>query len=99
MERIEERVRQRGLLVDDGVLREFFDARVPKEIVSGGEFDRWWRRTRHTDPHLLEYPKELLLNESVLGGVDARDWPTKWRQGDLELRLSYDYEPAPSVMA
>lgn len=93
VERIEERVRQRGLLVDDGVLREFFDARVPKEIVSGGEFDRWWRRTRHTDPHLLEYPKELLLNESVLGGVDARDWPTKWRQGELELRLSYDYEP------
>ncbi|MEN0014683.1 MAG: DUF3418 domain-containing protein, partial [Solirubrobacteraceae bacterium] len=25
--------------------------------------------------------------------VDARDWPTKWRQGDLELDLSYEYEP------
>ncbi|MEH3054003.1 MAG: ATP-dependent RNA helicase HrpA, partial [Patulibacter minatonensis] len=93
VERIEERVRQRGLLVDDAVLRAFFDERVPKDIVSGAQFDRWWRRTRHTDEHLLEYPKDLLLNEALLGDVDARDWPTKWRQGDLELRLSYEYEP------
>lgn len=93
VERIEERVRQRGLLVDDAVLRAFFDERVPKDVVSGAQFDRWWRRTRHQDPHLLEYPKDLLLNEAMLGDVDARDWPTKWRQGDLELRLSYEYEP------
>ncbi len=93
VERIEERVRQRGLLVDDAVLRAFFDERVPKDVVSGAQFDRWWRRTRHQDPHLLEYPKDLLLNEAMLGDVDARDWPTRWRQGDLDLRLSYEYEP------
>ncbi|MBO9532759.1 MAG: ATP-dependent RNA helicase HrpA [Solirubrobacteraceae bacterium] len=93
VERIEERVRQRGLLVDDAVLRAFFDERVPKDVVSGAQFDRWWRRTRHSEPHLLEYPKDLLLNEAMLGDVDARDWPTLWRQGDLDLRLSYEYEP------
>ncbi|MFT4035419.1 MAG: ATP-dependent RNA helicase HrpA, partial [Patulibacter sp.] len=93
VERIEQRVRQRGLLVDDAVLRGFFEERVPAGIVSGSEFDRWWRRHRHHDPHLLEYPKELLLDAATLGGVDARDWPTKWRQGELELELSYAYEP------
>ncbi|MDO9354034.1 MAG: ATP-dependent RNA helicase HrpA, partial [Solirubrobacteraceae bacterium] len=93
VERIEERVRKRGLLVDDSVLRAFFEERVPKDIVSGREFDRWWRRTRHSDPELLSYTKELLLDASMVETVDARDWPTKWRQGDLQLDLSYEYEP------
>ncbi len=93
VERIEERVRKRGLLVDDSVLRAFFEERVPKEIVSGAEFDKWWRRNRHSDPELLSYTKDLLLNASMVESVDARDWPTKWRQGDLELDLSYEYEP------
>ncbi len=93
VERIEERVRKRGLLVDDSVLRAFFEERVPKEIVSGSDFDKWWRRNRHTDPELLSYTKDLLLNASIVETVDARDWPTKWRQGDLELDLSYEYEP------
>lgn len=93
VERIEQRVRKRGLLVDDGVLRAFFEERVPKDISSGAEFDRWWRRNRHHDPELFSYTKELLLNASIVETVDARDWPTKWRQGDLELDLSYEYEP------
>ncbi len=93
VERIEERVRKRGLLVDDSVLRAFFEERIPQEIVSGAEFDKWWRRNRHHDPELLSYTKDLLYNASIIETVDARDWPTKWRQGDLELDLSYEYEP------
>jgi ATP-dependent helicase HrpA len=86
---LEERTRRRDLLADDGVLYAFFDERVPAEIVSGAHFDRWWRDARRDAPDLLTYPRELLLR----GDADAAGRPALWRQGELDLPLSYRFEP------
>jgi ATP-dependent helicase HrpA len=87
VEALEERERRRGLLVPDSVLRDFFDARLPAEIVSGAHFDRWHREEK---PDLV-YPRELLLAEPAV--ADPRARPETWKQGELRLPLSYAYEP------
>jgi ATP-dependent helicase HrpA len=85
---LEDRVRRRDLLVDEDVLVEWYDQRIPRRIASGREFDRWWRDARADDPDLLTFPRELLA-----GDVDVRDYPDVWRQGDLELPLVYEFDP------
>jgi ATP-dependent helicase HrpA len=93
VERLEERMRRRDLLVGDEVRFEFFDERVPRDVVSGGHFDRWWRDARRDDPERLTYPRELLVQPEARGALDPQAWPTGWRQGELVLRLSYRFEP------
>jgi len=93
VEALEDRVRRRGILVGDQVLYDFFDARVPEDVVSGADFDRWWRDARRADPDLLTYTRDLLVDPAAADGLAERGWPATWRQGDLELELTYRFEP------
>jgi ATP-dependent helicase HrpA len=86
VEALEERARRRDLLVGDEVLFEFFDARLPGDVVSGAHFDRWFR---DQPDDLLDFPDELLTRADA----DLSGRPDGWRQGDLVLQLSYRFEP------
>jgi ATP-dependent helicase HrpA len=91
--RLEDRVRRRGLLVEDQVLFDFYAARIPEDVVSGAHFERWWRDARRADPDLLTFPRELLVRPDAADALDPKARPAKWRQGDLLLDLSYRFEP------
>ena len=91
VEALEERARRRDILVDDQALYDFYAARVPETVVSGAHFDRWWRDERRTRPDLLTFTRELLINPTAAEDVAGR--PDTWVQGDLELKLSYRFEP------
>ena len=90
VEALEDRARRRDILVDDEALYGFYAARIPDEVVSAAHFDRWWRDARRDEPGLLTFPRELLLRGTP---DDPRDWPQTWKQGELELELSYRFEP------
>nr|WP_239078732.1 DUF3418 domain-containing protein [Cellulomonas marina] len=90
-EQLEARARRRDLVVDDDVLFDFYDERVPDDVVSAAHFDRWWKGARRADPDLLTFTRELLVGEGH--GVDERAFPSRWPQGDLSLPLTYQFEP------
>ncbi len=89
VEALEDRARRRDLLAGEEARYRFFDNRVPADVVSGVEFERWWRDARRRDPELLTLPRELLLAADA--AVEAS--PTEWRDGSLSLPLSYKFEP------
>ncbi|MFC6575793.1 ATP-dependent RNA helicase HrpA [Planomonospora parontospora] len=89
---LEERARRRDILVDDETLFDFYDRRVGQEVVSGRHFDSWWKKTRQTDPDLLNFEKSMLISETA-GDVSQRDYPDVWRQGGLRFPLTYQFEP------
>ena len=91
VEELEHRARRRDILVDDEALFAFFDERVPSDVVSGAGFDRWWRDERPAQPDLLTFTRSLLVRAA--DGVDDREWPATWRQGELTLDLDYRFEP------
>ena len=91
VEVLEARARRRDLLATDATRAAFFDARIPADVVSGRHFDRWWKEMRRTEPTLLEYPMEMLIEGDVTPN-DA-DRPAIWKQGSLELALSYRFDP------
>ncbi|TDB96219.1 ATP-dependent RNA helicase HrpA [Actinomadura sp. 7K534] len=92
VEELEHRARRRDILVDDETLFDFYDERVPEDVVSGRHFDAWWKKARHSDPDLLGFEKSMLMNEAA-GDVSEADYPGVWKQGPLRLRLTYQFEP------
>ena len=92
VEELEHRARRRDILVDDQTLVDFYDARIGAEVVSGRHFDSWWKRVGRSQPHLLDYPLELLIDPDA-APVSPADFPDTWAQGELRLPLSYRFEP------
>ena len=89
VEGLEDKARRRDLVVDDDVLYDFYDERVPADVVSARHFDAWWKKARRTTPDLLTFPRSLLLRATV----DLGDYPGEWVQGDLRLPLTYRFDP------
>jgi ATP-dependent helicase HrpA len=92
VEELEHRARRRDILVDDHTLFDFYDRRLPDEVVSAAHFDSWWKKARRDTPDLLSFEKSMLVNAEA-GGVAAGDYPDTWPVGDLTLRLTYQFEP------
>ncbi|MFT3861304.1 ATP-dependent RNA helicase HrpA [Micropruina sp.] len=90
-EELAERTRRHDLLADDAALYAFYDARIPAEVVSVGHFDRWWRDARRHQERLLDLPTDVLLPRA--DAVDASDFPDHWSTGDLDLPVSYVFDP------
>ncbi|NWF30678.1 ATP-dependent RNA helicase HrpA [Streptomyces sp. PKU-EA00015] len=92
VEELEHRARRRDILVDDETLFDFYDQRVPEHVVSGAHFDSWWKHKRREQPDLLDFEREMLINEKA-GAVTKDDYPDSWRQGRLKFRVTYQFEP------
>ncbi|WP_445402828.1 ATP-dependent RNA helicase HrpA [Streptomyces sp. LE64] len=92
VEELEHRARRRDILVDDETLFDFYDQRVPAHVVSGAHFDSWWKHKRHEEPELLDFEREMLIRESA-EAVTKADYPDTWTQGQLRLRVTYQFEP------
>ncbi|OYO22027.1 ATP-dependent RNA helicase HrpA [Enemella dayhoffiae] len=89
-EELEERTRRRDLVVDDQAVFDFYDARIPADVVSGAHFDSWWRKKRHEDDGFLD----LTLNDLVAGaGPDLSGFPDSWPVDGHELPVRYVFEP------
>lgn len=91
VEELEHKTRRRDILVSEQTLFDFYDQRIPAEIVSQRHFDKWWQQTQKTQPELLNFEKAFLLNEEA--NISTLDFPNFWHQGNLKLKLSYQFEP------
>ena len=89
---LEARARRRDILVDDETLVDFYEQRIPEQVVSGAHFDSWWKKTRREQPDLLTFTEDLLVTEGA-DVVSADDFPTTWSQGELTFALTYQFEP------
>ncbi|MET7361911.1 ATP-dependent RNA helicase HrpA [Streptomyces sp. NPDC005562] len=92
VEELEHRARRRDILVDDETLFDFYDQRVPADVVSGAHFDSWWKKRQREEPELLDFERSMLINEKAQG-VSKADYPDTWRQGQLTFRVTYQFEP------
>jgi ATP-dependent helicase HrpA len=89
---LEARARRRDLVVDDDALFDFYDERVPDEVVSARHFDTWWKGARRADPDLLTFTREVLLRPGA-AAIDSHAFPERWPAGDASLPVTYQFEP------
>ena len=92
VEELEHKSRRRDILVDDRTLFEFYDQRIDTEVVSQKHFDTWWKKAQQKDPELLNFERSFLINDDA-EQVSKLDFPNFWHQGNLKLKLTYQFEP------
>ncbi|NQV07509.1 ATP-dependent RNA helicase HrpA, partial [bacterium] len=90
---MEARERRSDLLADDDDVFAVFDGKVPADVVSVRDFDRWWKDVRSETPHLLDLTLDDLI-DSAADGIDPEAFPDVWRHGDLAMPLEYEFDPA-----
>ncbi len=90
-EELEERARRRDLLVDDQVIFDFYDVRIPVDVTSAAHFDRWWKDARRERPDLLT----LTLDDLVVnrGAADPGEFPEVWTTGEIDYEIGYAFDP------
>ncbi|WP_080794623.1 ATP-dependent RNA helicase HrpA [Corynebacterium pacaense] len=89
---LEAKARRRDIIVDEDTLYDFYDARLPENATTGRNFDSWWKKTSRSDPGLLDFDPESLINADA-EAVNEEALPDRWSKGDLVFDLSYHFEP------
>lgn len=89
VEELEHKSRRRDILVDEETLFQFYDQRISHEVVSAKHFDSWWK-TQPADS--LNFEKSMLIKEGA-GKISVHDYPNFWHQGNIKLRVTYQFEP------
>ncbi|KJG36393.1 ATP-dependent helicase HrpA [Photobacterium angustum] len=92
VEELEHKSRRRDILIDDDELFNFYDQRIGLKATSGRHFDTWWKKASKADPELLNFEREMLFRGDASHVTDL-DYPNFWHQGNLKLKLSYQFEP------
>jgi ATP-dependent helicase HrpA len=93
---VEERTRRRDILIDDEVVVEFYDRRVPADVTDVRRFEVWWKAARVETPELLTMTRAELLgdaDEESGAELDADAFPGEWVQGEQRMPLRYRFEP------
>jgi len=91
IERIEDKLRRRDLLVDEESLYQFYDKKIPDHIASRKTFEDWRAEVEKTDTKYLFFTDEDVLNSQA---PTTGDFPEVWKLGDLKLPLRYIFDPA-----
>lgn len=89
---LEAKTRRRDLLIDEETLFQFYDARLPSDIVSGRHFDAWWKQAAPAQLQSLQIRDEDLLQRDLTTDA-AVDFPDQLVCGQVAYRLLYEFEP------
>jgi ATP-dependent helicase HrpA len=87
-EELEAKARRRGIVADDAARFDFYDQRIPAEVVSARHFDSWWKKARTADPGLLNFSLADLISRSA-ADVGPDDYPGSWDG----FPVSYEFAP------
>ncbi|MFW0797362.1 ATP-dependent RNA helicase HrpA [Gordonia sp. CPCC 205515] len=87
---VEHRARRRDVVISEQQLFDFYDERVGAEVVSARHFDTWWKKTRRTQPDLLDLKPEDVAADVAVADTD---FPGAWQQGETRFELRYRFEP------
>nr|WP_151840769.1 ATP-dependent RNA helicase HrpA [Acinetobacter soli] len=91
VERVEDKLRRRDLVVDEETVYQFYAERVPVEIASRRSFEDW-RAT--VEP---KQPRYLFIDDDALWQNDrptTQQFPDYLQNGELRLATSYRFDPS-----
>ncbi|HEU4645305.1 MAG TPA: ATP-dependent RNA helicase HrpA, partial [Burkholderiales bacterium] len=92
IERMEHKQRRPDILVDDELIRAFYDARIPEGLHNGADFEKWRRDAETEDPKRLVLKRADLMRHEA-AGITTENFPHELRLGANAYRLEYHFEP------
>ncbi|UCH47518.1 MAG: ATP-dependent RNA helicase HrpA [Betaproteobacteria bacterium] len=89
---LEHKSRRHDVLVDESAMFDFFDERVPQDIWSWVDFEKWRRDAERGNPELLFLKRADLMRHSA-EQVTVDLYPDSIELAGYQLPLSYRFEP------
>ena len=93
---LEAKLRRPDFLVDDEVLYEFYDEKIPKNIYSVAGFEKWVKKTEKKNPALIEglhLEQSFLLKQNVGSHLEL-NFPDQIQvKNNLNIQVDYCFEP------
>jgi ATP-dependent helicase HrpA len=90
LEEIAETARKPQYVPDDEDVFRFYEARIPREVVSTRSFEGWWKKAQRDKPDLLSMTREDLLPPET---TERLEIPSQWLFGENTYKLEYKYQP------
>ena len=91
VERVEDKLRRRDLVVDEETIYQFYASKVPPEVASRRSFEDWRATVEPQDPRYLFIDDDALwLNDRP----PTQQFPDYLRNGELRLAASYRFDPS-----
>ncbi len=91
VERVEDKLRRRDLVVDEETIYQFYASKVPPEVASRRSFEDWRATVEPQDPRYLFIDDDALwLNDRPT----TQQFPDYLRNGELRLAASYRFDPS-----
>lgn len=91
VERVEDKLRRRDLVVDEETIFQFYASKVPTDIASRKSFEDWRATVEASDPRCL------YISESTLWMDDrprTQQFPDYLHNGGLRFSTSYRFDPS-----
>ena len=92
IENLEHKSRRQDVLVDDQLIAAFYDSEIPRDIVNGAGFEKWYKDAARDNPKLLYLNREELMRHEA-AGVTTDLFPKTMTVTGIEMGLSYHFEP------
>jgi len=91
LETLEAKSRRRDVIVDENILFDFYDSRLPAEIFSGATLDKWLRHHQEEAKSLLLSIEDLMRDDATLVSADA--FPDFLEMNGSRFPIAYNFDP------
>ncbi|SPT67588.1 ATP-dependent RNA helicase HrpA [Anaerobiospirillum thomasii] len=91
VEYLEDKIRRRDLLVDASVMQDFYDKKLPDDIVTQRHFEKWWSKKSKEDAHYLDFKLENIVKDSF-DKVREDLYPESFAYESFNFKLSYVFD-------
>ena len=91
VERVEDKLRRRDLVVDEETIYQFYAAKVPAEIASRSSFEDWRATVEPKQPRFLYVEDDALWQNDR---PTTQQFPDYLHNGELRLVASYRFDPS-----
>ncbi|ALH95965.1 ATP-dependent RNA helicase HrpA [Acinetobacter equi] len=91
VERVEDKLRRRDLVVDEETIYQFYASKVPEDVASRRSFEDWRATVEPKDPRCLFIEDDALWLDDR---PTTQLFPDYLRNGELRLAASYRFDPS-----
>jgi len=89
---LQQKGRRVDLVADEEWIYQFYDSRIPEEVVSGVSFEVWRKKAEKANPNLLKMTREDITRKEE-EGLDSQNFPDELKIGNIRIPLEYRFEP------
>ena len=92
IEKLEHQSRRQDVLVDDEIVYQFYDERIPAGIYNSKKFDSWRKEAEKENAKILYLSRDYLMQHSA-GDITEEQYPKQLIVNNTPLPLTYHFEP------